>query len=329
MADTPTSPPFDPRDLGDETHGATSDAFTDDDLRGARRTDGESYRKPPWMKVPWARGGGFNELKALVKEQKLHTVCEEATCPNISQCWSRKSLTIMILGDICTRKCGFCDVATGRPRPVDPGEPERVAKTLAALELRHTVVTSVDRDDLKDGGASHWAETIRQIRLHNPAMTLETLIGDFKGDAALQQLVFDARPDVLSHNLETVPRLDRAARHRARHDISLALLERAKAHGLITKSGIMLGLGETLDEVYDVMRALRTVGCDIFTCGQYLSPSSKHMPVARFARPEEFRAIKEDGLRMGFRFVASGPLVRSSFLADTHVEGLLPDRVAA
>lgn len=277
-------------------------------------------RKPRWLKVELSRGAGFHQLRELVKGQGLHTVCEEAACPNIGQCWSRRALTIMILGDICTRKCGFCDVATGRPRPVDADEPRRVAQSLAALKLRHTVITSVDRDDLRDGGAAHWAAVVRAVRAACPGMTLETLIGDFQGKAELQDIVFEARPDVLSHNLETVPRLDPAVRHRARHAVSIALLRRAKAAGLVTKSGVMLGLGETLDEVFDVMRELRAVDCDIFTCGQYLSPSAKHLPVARFAPPDEFKHIESEGRKMGFKFVASGPLVRSSYLADAHVE---------
>lgn len=290
------------------------------------RTRDDHYPKPKWMKQPWAQGGGYLALKEMVAEQKLHTVCQEATCPNIATCWSRKSLTIMILGDICTRKCTFCDVMTGRPRPVDPDEPRRVAESLATLGLRHTVITSVDRDDLKDGGANHWAAVIRAVREAAPTMTLETLVGDFQGKGELQDIVFAARPDVLSHNLETVPRLDRTVRHRARHDSSLRLLERAKAAGLITKTGLMLGLGETNDEVIDVMKALRAVDCDILTCGQYLAPSKNHHPVERFVPPHEFDEIARLGRELGFRHVAAGPLVRSSFLADTHVEGLLPPK---
>jgi lipoic acid synthetase len=252
----------------------------------------------------------------MVQELKLNTVCESASCPNIGECWSRRALTIMILGDICTRSCRFCDVATGRPLPPDPDEPRRVAEMLARLELVHTVITCVDRDDLGDGGAAHWAETIRCVKERCPDMTLEVLVGDFKGDTTSVDTVLAAEPDVFAHNLETVPRLSREVRVQASYPRSYRILEHAKRRGAITKTGLMLGLGESLDEVREVMRDTRAIGVDILTLGQYLRPSLNHLPIARYVTPDEFEMLKQEAIALGFPHVESGPLVRSSYHAD-------------
>jgi lipoyl synthase len=272
--------------------------------------------KPAWIRAKLPAGEIFFDLRKRVAELGLHTVCESASCPNIGECWNRKSLTIMILGGTCTRSCQFCDVPTGRPLPADPGEPARVAAILAELGLRHTVITCVDRDDLKDGGAAHWAATIRAVKQAAPELVLEVLTGDFKGDTGAVDVVLAAGPDVFAHNLETVPRLSRQVRVQASYARSYAILRHAKARGAITKTGLMLGLGEALDEVRQVMRELRDIGVDILTLGQYLRPSARHLPVARFATPEEFAALGREGLAMGFPHVESGPMVRSSYHAD-------------
>ena len=272
--------------------------------------------KPDWIRAKLPNGETFFELKRRVAALGLHTVCESASCPNIGECWNRRSLTIMILGGICTRSCQFCDVPTGRPAPPDPEEPVRVAAMLAELGLRHTVVTCVDRDDLPDGGAAHWAATIRAVKAAAPELTLEVLVGDFKGDTGAVDVVVDAAPDVFAHNLETVPRLSRQVRVQASYARSYAILRHAKARGAITKTGLMLGLGEELDEVRQVMRELRDIGVDILTLGQYLRPSRKHLAVARFVPPDEFAALKAEAIAMGFPHVESGPMVRSSYHAD-------------
>lgn len=277
--------------------------------------------KPPWLKVRLPGGDTYFELKRLVREQNLHTVCESASCPNIGECWSRRSLTIMILGGVCTRSCGFCDVPTGRPVGLDLEEPARVAEALSRLDLRHTVITSVNRDELPDGGSGVWAETVLAARAASPAMTIEVLIPDFKGSHSALQTVLDARPDIVAHNLETVPRLYRQVRPQADYAQSLELLERAKAAGFSTKSSLMLGLGESLAEVREVLRDLRAVRCDGLTLGQYLRPSSAHLPVVRFVPPEEFRELRLHALDLGFVHVASGPLVRSSYHADEQAQG--------
>ena len=251
-----------------------------------------------------------------MRGQKLHTVCESASCPNIGECWSRRALTVMILGGVCTRSCRFCDVPTGRPAPPDPDEPRRVAETLAALGLRHTVITCVDRDDLPDGGAAHWAATIRAVKARCPDMTLEALTGDFRGDPAAVDTVLAAGPDVFAHNLETVPRLSRQVRVQASYPRSYQVLARAKQRGAVTKTGLMLGLGETPGEVREVLRDARAVGVDIVTLGQYLSPSREHLPVARYVPPDELAALRAEALEMGFPHVEAGPLVRSSYHAD-------------
>src|SRR5688500_11228601 len=280
-------------------------------------TPGESVpRHPPWIRAKMPAGAVYFDLRDRVHELGLHTVCESASCPNIGECWNRQSLTIMILGGVCTRSCQFCDVPTGRPAPADPDEPERVATMLAELGLRHTVITCVDRDDLKDGGAAHWAATIHAVKRRSPEMVLEVLTGDFKGDTGSVDTVLAAGPDVLAHNLETVPRLSRQVRVQASYARSHAILEHAKRRGAITKTGLMLGLGETLDEVRQVMRETRSIGVDILTLGQYLRPSRQHLPVVRYVPPEEFATLKEEANAMGFPHVESGPMVRSSYHAD-------------
>src|SRR5689334_18402716 len=266
----------------------------------ADAASGRPLKHPPWLKVRMPSGENYFGLRQLVREQKLHTVCESASCPNIGECWNRQSLTIMILGGICTRSCQFCDVPTGRPLPPDPNEPEHVATMLGELGLRHTVITCVDRDDLSDGGAAHWAATIRAVKRASPDLVLEVLTGDFKGDTGAVDVVLAAGPDVFAHNLETVPRLSRQVRVQASYPRSYAILRHAKARGAITKTGLMLGLGEELGEVRQVLRELREIGVDILTLGQYLRPSRGHLPVARFVTPDEFAALKSEALALGF-----------------------------
>ncbi len=273
-------------------------------------------RHPAWIRARMPTGPVFFDLKKRVHELGLHTVCESASCPNIGECWNRQSLTIMILGGICTRSCQFCDVPTGRPLPVDPDEPERVATILAELGLRHTVITCVDRDDLKDGGAAHWAATIRAVKARAPELVLEVLTGDFKGDTGAVDTVLSAQPDVFAHNLETVPRLSRKVRVQASYARSYAILAHAKRRGAITKTGLMLGLGEEMDEIRQVMRETRAIGVDILTLGQYLRPSRQHLALERYVPPEEFAELKQEALAMGFPHVESGPMVRSSYHAD-------------
>jgi lipoic acid synthetase len=273
-------------------------------------------RHPEWIKVKLPTQKSFFEVRDLVHGLDLHTVCESASCPNIGECWTRRSLTIMILGNICTRSCRFCDVETGRPLPADPDEPRRVAEMLARLALEHTVITCVDRDDLTDGGAAHWASTIREVKARCPEMTLEVLTGDFKGDREHLDAVLAAEPDVFAHNLETVPRLSRQVRVQASYPRSYAVLEHAHRRGAITKTGVMLGLGETLDEVREVVADTRALGVDILTLGQYLQPSPRHLPVARYVEPSEFSTLRDYALELGFPHVESGPLVRSSYHAD-------------
>jgi len=278
-------------------------------------------RQPPWLKVRAPGGAGFTETAAVVRELALHTVCQEARCPNVGECWGHQTATFMLLGDVCTRNCGFCAVAHGRPLAVDPDEPERVAAGVARLGLRHVVVTSVDRDDLADGGAAHFAATARAIKARVPGCRVEVLVPDFQGRVASVAEVVASPIDVFNHNLETVPRLYRRARAGARYDRSLAVLAAAKSHrdGLLTKAGLMLGLGETEPELLSVFSDLRGAGCDILTLGQYLRPSSAHLPVERYVPPEEFDAIRARALGLGFRHVEAGPLVRSSYHAWNHV----------
>ena len=261
-------------------------------------------------------GEAYAQLRRRVRELELNTVCQSASCPNIGECWNNRALTIMILGDICTRSCRFCDVATGRPAPVDEGEPERVATILAELDLEHTVITSVDRDDLKDGGAGIWAQTLEACHHHAPAMTVEVLVPDFKGELRDVDTVLDANPDVFAHNLETVPRLSREVRVQARYDRSYSVLRHARSRGALTKTGLMLGLGETLDEVREVLGELGELGLTILTLGQYLQPSKKHMEISRYVHPDEFSALAEEARARGIAHVEAGPLVRSSYHAE-------------
>jgi lipoic acid synthetase len=277
----------------------------------------ERRRLPPWIKAKLPTGDTYFEVRELVHQERLHTVCESASCPNIGECWNRRALTIMILGGICTRSCQFCDVPTGRPEPVDTDEPRRVGDTLAKLGLSHTVITSVDRDDLPDGGAAHWAATIRAVKTACPDMTLEVLTGDFQGRTPDLDVVLDARPDVFAHNLETVPRLSQKVRVQARYERSYAILAHAHRRGAVTKTGIMLGLGETLDEVRAVLRELARLGVDIVTLGQYLAPSrTHHLPVSEFIEPVIFEQLADEARAHGIAHVESGPLVRSSYHAD-------------
>ena len=278
-------------------------------------------RHPPWLKVRAPGGPGFAETTATVREMGLHTVCQEARCPNIGECWGHKTATFMLLGDTCTRNCGFCAVTHGRPLAVDPGEPLRVASAVARLGLGHVVVTSVNRDDLPDGGAAHFAGTARAIKRLQPACRVEVLVPDFQGNLASVAEVVASPIDVFNHNLETVPRLYRRVRAGARYARSLAVLDAARRgrDGLLTKTGLMLGLGETQEELASVFRDLRSIGCDILTLGQYLRPSGEHLPVERYVPPEEFTALGAEALALGFRHVEAGPLVRSSYHAWSHV----------
>ena len=273
-------------------------------------------RHPPWIRATLPTKPAYFELRAMVKELQLHTVCESASCPNIGECWTRRALTIMILGDICTRSCRFCDVTTGRPLPPDADEPRRVAEMLGRLQLEHTVITCVDRDDLADFGATHWAETIRRVKAACPAMTLEVLAGDFKGKTELVDVVLDADPDVFAHNLETVPRLSRAVRVQASYPRSYRILEHARKRDAVTKTGLMLGLGETRDEVEAVLRELAGLGVDIVTLGQYLAPSKQHLAIERYVPPAEFAELEQYARDVGITHVVAGPLVRSSYHAD-------------
>ncbi|MGH7790611.1 MAG: lipoyl synthase [Candidatus Binatia bacterium] len=278
-------------------------------------------RHPEWIKVRAPGGDGFAATKQVVKELKLHTVCEEAHCPNLAECWGHKTATFMLLGDVCTRNCGYCAVAHGRPVAVDPHEPERVAEGVARLGLRHVVVTSVDRDDLPDGGAGHFAATARAIKQRLPECAVEVLTPDFKGNLTALAQVVDSPIDIFNHNTETVPRLYRLARPGGKYSRVLELLDEAKRRRpkLLTKTGLMLGLGEETDEVHAVMRDLRAVGCDILTLGQYLQPTRDHLKIDRYLPPSEFDALRQVAVELGFRHVESGPLVRSSYHAWQHV----------
>jgi len=278
-------------------------------------------RIPEWIKVRVHEGEDYKDLKALVRSRRLHTVCEEAHCPNIFDCWARRTATFMILGDVCTRACRFCAVTSGRPTELDIGEPLRVAESIAELGLRHAVVTSVDRDDLKDGGAEIFARTIRAVRRRSPGTSIEVLTPDFQGDREAIRTVVEARPDIFNHNTETVPRLYPRIRPKAVYENSLGLLRFVKelAPGMVTKSGVMVGLGETREELLEVFRNMRRHSIDVLTVGQYLRPSKKHAEVVRYYRPEEFVELKEAAQAMGFAHVESGALVRSSYHADEQI----------
>ncbi len=280
--------------------------------------------KPSWLRAKAPGGENFHQLKKLARELGLHTVCESAQCPNIGECWNHKTATFMLLGDICTRRCGFCAVPKGRPQPLDLDEPRRVAEAVATLGLKHAVITSVNRDDDNLGGARIFAETIRQVREVAPDCRIEVLIPDFQGLDEALKIVLDARPDVLNHNTESVPRLYRVVRSGARYERTLRLLENAKnfSPGMVTKSGVMVGLGESMTELVEVFADLAARKVDILTVGQYLRPSKDHLPIARFYTPEEFAYLKEEALRLGFRHVESGPLVRSSYHAHEQADGV-------
>ncbi len=273
-------------------------------------------RLPSWFKVSARTGPDYLDIKQTMERLNLHTICEEARCPNRWECWNARTATFLILGDICTRRCHYCSVETGRPHSVDQDEPNRVAEAIRALGLRHAVITSVNRDELPDGGASVFAETIKQTRRLNPTCTIEVLIPDFEGNEQALATVCAEKPEILNHNIETVRRLFPSIRPQGKYQRSIDLLARAKQRGMKTKSGLILGMGETLDEVREVMRDLRAVNCDIITIGQYLQPTRDHLPVARFYDPSEFALLKEEGLAMGFRHVEAGPLVRSSYHAE-------------
>jgi lipoyl synthase len=286
--------------------------------RGEPSTIGRP-RLPSWFQVQAKTGPEYLHIKQTMERLKLHTICEEARCPNRWECWNARTATFLILGDICTRRCHYCSVETGRPLAVDEEEPSRVAEAVRALGLRHAVITSVNRDELSDGGAGVFADTIKQTRRLNPTCTIEVLIPDFEGNEAALAMVCAEQPEIVNHNIETVRRLFPSIRPQGKYQRSIDLLARAKEHGMRTKSGLILGMGETLDEAREVMRDLRVVKCDILTIGQYLQPTRAHLPVARFYDPSEFVTLKEEGLRMGFTHVESGPLVRSSYHADQQV----------
>lgn len=279
----------------------------------------EHVRKPEWLRNKLYSEAKYANVHGLIKEKGLNTICTSGRCPNQSECWSRGTATLMILGDICTRACKFCNTITGRPLPPDPAEPQKVADTIKQLNLRHTVITSVDRDDLPDAGAGFWAETIRAIKTTNPGTTLEVLIPDFSGNTELIDLIIAEKPNVISHNLETVRRLTPQIRTKAKYDTSLKVIEHIASRGFRAKTGIMLGLGETEEEILELMDDALAHNCSILTIGQYMQPSRKHAPVSAYIHPDKFKEYKEIALKKGFRFVESGPFVRSSYHAEKHV----------
>ena len=276
-------------------------------------------KKPKWLRVKLPTGENYKKVRSLVDEHKLHTICESGSCPNMGECWGEGTATFMILGNICTRSCGFCAVQTGKPLEANPFEPGKVAHSVKTMGVKHAVITSVDRDDLKDGGAEIWAQTVRAVRAQSPGTTMETLIPDFMGKWENLQVIIDVAPEIVSHNLETVRRLTKQVRIQAKYDRSLEVLFRLKKGGMRTKSGVMLGLGESHEEVLETMEDLRSVQVDILTLGQYLQPTPKHLPVVEFITPERFDEYREIGLKMGFKYVESGPLVRSSYHAEKHL----------
>jgi len=276
----------------------------------------ERVRKPEWLKISIGANERYTETKRIVESHCLHTICSSGRCPNMGECWGRGTATFMIGGNICTRSCKFCNTQTGRPLPLDPQEPTHVAESVLLMKLSHAVVTSVDRDDLPDLGAAHWTQTIREIRRLNPETTIEVLIPDFQGRKELVEQVIEARPDIISHNMETVRRISPLVRSAARYDTSLEVIRQIAASGITAKSGIMVGLGETPAEVEELMDDLRAAGCQIMTIGQYLQPSHRHYPVAAYVTPEQFKRYEETGLAKGFTQVESGPLVRSSYHAE-------------
>tara|TARA_B100000035_G_scaffold108128_1_gene91734 strand:+ start:4829 stop:5689 length:861 start_codon:yes stop_codon:yes gene_type:complete len=276
-------------------------------------------KKPKWLKVKLPTGDAYKKVRNLVSEHKLNTICESGNCPNMGECWGAGTATFMILGNVCTRSCGFCAVATGKPEKVDVFEPGRVANSVKLMKVKHAVITSVDRDDLSDGGSEIWVSTVKAIRRQSPSTTLETLIPDFAGNWKNLQNIIDVAPEIVSHNIETVRRLTKTIRVQAKYNRSLELLLRLKQGGMKTKSGLMLGLGETHEEVLETLDDLRSVNVDIVTLGQYLQPTPKHAPVVEFISPEKFDEYKKYGLKLGFKYVESGPLVRSSYHAEKHL----------
>jgi lipoic acid synthetase len=276
-------------------------------------------KKPKWLRVKLPTGENYKKVRSLVDEHKLHTICESGSCPNMGECWGEGTATFMILGNICTRSCGFCAVKTGRPDEVDLFEPGKVAHSVKTMGIKHAVITSVDRDDLKDGGSEIWVQTVKAVRQQSPGTTMETLIPDFAGNWENLQRIINVAPEIVSHNLETVRRLTKQVRIQAKYDRSLEVLFRLKKGGMRTKSGVMLGLGESEEEVRETMQDLRSVQVDILTLGQYLQPTPNHLPVLEFITPEKFQEYKELGMKMGFRYVESGPLVRSSYHAEKHL----------
>ena len=276
-------------------------------------------KKPDWLRVKLPIGESYKHVRSLVDNHKLHTICESGNCPNMGECWGEGTATFMILGNVCTRSCGFCAVATGRPAAVEWDEPQRVAEAIFLMKVKHAVITSVDRDELKDGGSIIWQNTIRAVKTLTPDTTLETLIPDFKGQKENIQRIIDAAPEVVSHNIETVERLTRQVRIQAKYHRSMEVLRILKEGGMRTKSGIMLGLGEKKEEVIQTMTDLKNSGVDVITIGQYLQPTKKHLPVVRFVHPDEFKEYKEIGYQMGIDYVESGPLVRSSYHSEKHV----------
>jgi lipoic acid synthetase len=276
--------------------------------------------KPEWLKIKLHDGEGYAEVAHIVERHGLHTICSSGKCPNKAECWSRKTATFMILGDICTRGCKFCATPTGRPLPIDPNEPQKVAESIRLMGLKHAVITSVDRDDLPDAGAEHWKRVIEAVKATNPDTTIEVLLPDFDGKEELMDIVIAAKPHILGHNLETIRRITPLVRSKAKYDTSLKTLAYFAASGIPTKSGLMVGLGESHEEVLEALADLRKAGVEIVTLGQYLRPTAKHYPVDKYVTPEEFDLFKQEGLEMGFKYVASAPLVRSSYLADQAVE---------
>ncbi len=276
-------------------------------------------RKPDWLKIRLPQNSNYADVHKIINRYKLNTICTDGKCPNLGECWDRGTATLMILGNICTRACKFCAVKTGKPDAVDFNEPKNIAKSVQLLKLKHCVLTSVDRDDLEDKGAGIWAETVIEIKKINPETTIETLIPDFDADESLIRKVIDTKPEVISHNLETVRRLTPQIRSRAKYDTSLKVIKYISDAGLVSKSGIMVGLGETFDEVIETMRDLRAVGCQVMTIGQYLQPTKQHLDVQEYVHPDVFKEWAKKGFEMGFKFVESSPLVRSSYKAEKHV----------
>jgi lipoic acid synthetase len=279
----------------------------------------EKIKKPDWLRVKLPTGENYIKVRGIVSKHKLNTICESGNCPNMGECWGVGTATFMILGNICTRSCGFCAVATGKPNPADWDEPKRIAESVKLMNVKHCVITSVDRDDLKDGGSIIWAETIKEIRALSPETKFECLIPDFAGKWDNLQRIIDVKPDIVSHNIETVRRLTAQVRIQAKYDRSIEVLKRLDEAGVKTKSGIMLGLGETEQEIFETIDDLAFVKCDVITMGQYLQPTPKHLPVDRFVHPDDFKKYKDYALNKGFKFVESGPLVRSSYHAEKHI----------